>query len=87
MESKGEFLCLRRRVTQLLDDTPLPGFPDKYKVLQLLLLALLSALEWCDFTNSRFARGDVICRFRRANTQRGDFGMQMFFKGRHYLIL
>ena len=23
-----------------------------------------------------------MCRFRRANTQRGDFGIQMFFQGR-----
>lgn len=68
-------------------DSPLPGFPVKYKVLQLSLLALLSALGWCDFTNSRSARGDVMCRFRRANTQRGDFGIQMFFQGRLYLIL
>ena len=63
----------RLAVRQACWDSPLPGFLDKYKVLQLSMFALLSALRWCDFTYSRLARGDVMRRFRWENAQREDF--------------
>ena len=53
-------------------DFPLPGFPDKYKVLKLSLLAALSSLRCCVILPTSDPRGETSCVGSGGRIQNGE---------------